>query len=200
MSHGAPVRPRLLAVDPSLTHTGFLTADILGFGRLAFLEGGTVMTSDQDPLALRLAALREATETWLDMARGRRGAPAPDVYVVIEDPFFQSDHARRLPKTTHVLGAAFGAIASTAAARFSADVRAGRVLTVPVGRYYPRVRGEGARATRREVAIQFGRRLLPQELSTSSEHVCMAAVLAHWWAHNTAARLFAVPGALRRPA
>lgn len=188
--NGIPAKPRLLAIDPSLTATGFLTAEVQGFGRLAFLEAGTVRTRDKDPLALRLAELRESTEAWLDMACGRGQAPAPPLYVVIEDPFFVSRDARRSPKVTHVLGAAFGTVASAAACRFPREVRAERVLTVPVGRYYPRI--DGFAHAKKEMVEQFGRRMLPQQLSTSSEHVCMAAVLAHWWSHTAAARLFAV--------
>ena len=180
---------RLLAIDPSLTATGFLTAIVPRYGQVEFREAGTVTTKDSEPLAVRLALLHEATEAWLEMAAANDGTPS--LYVVIEDPFFVSGRMRRAPRTTHVLGAAFGVIAGTVCGTFPPELRAAHVQTVPVGGYYPRIRGQGARHMGKDLVERRGRSLLPPNLSKSSEHVCMAAVLAHWWSRGvTAARLF----------
>lgn len=137
-------------------------------------------TSAKEPLGVRVQRLHDAAALWVEMASGRdRHA----VTVVMEEPEgFVSSRARRDPRTVHALGVGVGAVL----AGLMSAKPAGGVQLVSPSAYLPRVRrGRGLRFADKGHNVWAGRALLPREMAANaSEHVCMAALLAHWWLHH----------------
>lgn len=183
-------RFRLLAVDPALAESGFLVAEVTATGKhhphVAWLDGGTVRTDPRKPIVERLALLYRSTVLWHDMTTGHTGTDregravaAPTIHAVIEDAgdIMWGPSAKSL----YVMGLGVGTILSALALRLDT-----RHLTLIRPRdYLPRRPSNTSQKQHHLHTVEAGRALLPQALSTASEHVCMAAYLASWWLQHS---------------
>jgi len=166
-----------------MTATGFIAGEVTGYGKVEYVDAGTVRPDPALPVEQRLRRLYVSTQTYLTLARGR-SSPAPDLYAAVEDVAFEAwaGKAFRKPSTITTLGSAWGAIV----AALAEGLEPGHLTVVKREDYYPRFKG---RWMAKESAAAMGRKLLPQPLCTSSEHVCMAALMMDWWSRNTGARI-----------
>ena len=163
---------RVLGVDPGLTRCGLGVVDGAP-GRAALVAVGVVRTPADAPLGLRLVALEEAFESWLDEHR-------PDA-VAVERVFSQAN-------VRTVMGTAqAGAVAIVCAARRGLPV----VLHTP-SEVKAAVTGSG-RADKAQVGLMVSRLLRldgPPKPADAADALALA--ICHLWRAPAQARLAAL--------
>jgi crossover junction endodeoxyribonuclease RuvC len=166
---------RVLGVDPGLTRCGLGVVDGLPGRRLSLVAVDVVRTPPDDELHLRLLAIGQAVEDWLDQVR-------PDVLAV--ERVFSQHNVRTVMGTAQVAG-----LAVVAAARRG----------IPVAWHTPSevkaaVTGSG-RAGKEQVGHMVTRILaLPETPKPADAADALALAVCHLWRDGTASRA-AVGGA-----
>jgi crossover junction endodeoxyribonuclease RuvC len=157
---------RVLGVDPGLTRCGIGVVDGLPGRRLSLVAVDVVRTPADDDLALRLLAIGEAVEGWLDQVR-------PDVLAV--ERVFSQHNLRTVMGTAQVAG-----LAVVAAARRG----------IPVAWHTPSevkaaVTGSG-RAGKDQVGHMITRILaLPERPRPADAADALALAVCHLWRDGT---------------
>jgi crossover junction endodeoxyribonuclease RuvC len=166
---------RVLGVDPGLTRCGLGVVDGLPGRRLSLVAVDVVRTPADDELAVRLLAICDAVESWLDQVR-------PDVVAV--ERVFSQQNVRTVMGTAQVAG-----LAVVAAARRG----------IPVAWHTPSevkaaVTGSG-RAGKDQVGHMVTRILaLPETPRPADAADALALAVCHLWRDGTSSRA-AVGGA-----
>lgn len=181
MSANPPLQ--LLAIDPSLAHTGLALVQVLGMHQLNVISGETITTDPGEPLIERLEIIYSEVAFNIERAEPRGAWLAG---VVIEDPTESVQRSavgrKKDPRNIYKLCAAYGAAATAVRTR----VDAARVTAVPVTTWYPR---SGRTLLKHDVLVRQIRARHP-ELNNASEHVCFAVGLATWWSAKVAPRVW----------
>jgi crossover junction endodeoxyribonuclease RuvC len=160
---------RVLGVDPGLTRCGLGVVDGLPGRRLALVAVDVVRTPADDELALRLLAIGEAVEGWLDQVR-------PDVVAV--ERVFSQHNVRTVMGTAQVAG-----LAVVAAARRGFPVAWHTPSEVKAA-----VTGSG-RAGKDQVGHMVTRILaLPEKPRPADAADALALAVCHLWRDGTASR------------
>lgn len=161
---------RVLGVDPGLTRCGFGCVDGAPGRRLALVEVGVARTPADAPVGVRLAALADAVEEWIDRLR-------PDAVAV--ERVFSQHNVRTVMGTAQASGVAL----ATAARR-----------GLPVALHTPSevkaaVTGSG-RAGKAQVAAMVTRLLAldsaPQPADATD---ALALAICHVWRGSAQSRL-----------
>jgi crossover junction endodeoxyribonuclease RuvC len=174
---------RVLGVDPGLTRCGLGVVDGLPGRRLALVAVDVVRTPADDELAVRLLAIGDAVEGWIDQVR-------PDVVAV--ERVFSQHHVRTVRGTAQVAG-----LAVVAAARRG----------IPVAWHTPSevkaaVTGSG-RAGKDQVGHMITRILaLPEKPRPADAADALALAVCHLWRDGTSSRpaTGGIPGGAATPA
>jgi len=160
---------RVLGVDPGLTRCGLGVVDGLPGRRLALVAVDVVRTPADDELAVRLLAIGDAVEGWIDQVR-------PDVVAV--ERVFSQHNVRTVMGTAQVAG-----LAVVAAARRG----------IPVAWHTPSevkaaVTGSG-RAGKDQVGHMITRILaLPEKPRPADAADALALAVCHLWRDGTSSR------------
>jgi crossover junction endodeoxyribonuclease RuvC len=160
---------RVLGVDPGLTRCGLGVVDGLPGRRLSLVAVDVVRTPADDELAIRLIAIADVFEQWLDQVR-------PDVVAV--ERVFSQHNVRTVIGTAQVAG-----LAVVAAARRG----------IPVAWHTPSevkaaVTGSG-RAGKDQVGHMITRILaLPETPRPADAADALALAVCHLWRDGTASR------------
>ena len=166
---------RVLGVDPGLTRCGLGVVDERPGRRAALVAVDVVRTPSTDDLALRLLAIAEAVEGWIDQVH-------PDV-LAVEQVFSQAN-------VQTVMGTAQAAgVAVLAAARHGIPVAVHTPSEVKAA-----VTGNG-RAGKLQVAAMVTRILrLPEHPRPADAADALALAICHLWRDGTSATTAGLPG------
>jgi crossover junction endodeoxyribonuclease RuvC len=169
---------RVLGVDPGLTRCGLGVVDGGAGGRVALVAVDVVRTPATDGIGLRLLAIDQVIQAWLDEHR-------PDA-VAVERVFSQAN-------VRTVMGTAqAGAVAITVAARRGLPVALHTPSEVKAA-----VTGSG-RADKAQVQVMVARLLgLPARPTPADAADALALALCHLWRGAALARLDAAYAAAR---
>lgn len=197
MTDAAANRPLpLIAIDPSMTHTGMAHVIVRGFRHLDIVASttinnpprrGTKRTDEPLPFPERIQRLVDGVREFVQDCAFEATAPSAVTYtptwVICEEPTFATmDRNRRnAPKTTGTLFAGYGAVMAALVSVF----RAANLDVVPVTRWYPRA-GKGMMGKADVLKMIRGR----YPGFKGNEHETMAVGLALWWSEHCAPRIW----------